>query len=837
MEMVWIIAFALLARCAFGQASVPYSQNFEGTIGSEWSVTNTISHPTYTRVLGNFGNTGTTLSVTTIPGREYEIVFDLWAFDSWDGTHPTNGPDQFRILIDGSVVLNITPPNAMPLSSIAYGNVWLSVWHDRIYPMVTLAFVATQTTTTIEFDGEGLQALTDESWGLDNLSVREISPASIPYLATMDGASAPGVSPARFTTLASGDTILGPYDNNPVRLRLVTVAGERYTLIYDLWAFDSWDGGPLSTGDRFRVLQASTELFAHTIGSAFNFQTMPHSPELMLSDVGVGSTIAGHGWGDKLFRRQSLTFVATSSLTELFFDADNLTGGTDESWGLDNVRVVRESDAQPFLRWFIGRQDFALNTTNASTTGATTGAFWLDLNGDGTVENVQAGTTLFTRYATGTPFTGPAASAMLAPMVAMDADNNGVPELWHRATGGSTQAFVYSGVGTSAAASNRVGQNASLFGAVSGLRAIVPLDADGDGRIDLVMMGSGGNRLALNMGTRSDGTLESFRLANLPSASADVGSGAWAATGDLNNDTIPDVYWSNGTGRLWLSNGAGGYVASDWGMSVVNSTANPAGATFADIDNDRDLDMFVGRRGSGLPPTLWINTGSAFVEQASSRGLGGLRDIVDASFGDIDNDGDLDMFFVSASGLCGTMLNGGSSGGYNFVLSDVGLVTETRGGDSVLMDVDGDGDLDASITSEHTALSRHWRNVLNNGTRSLTVRVIGKGEGYINRAGIGTRVELWDASNTQFLQRRDVGLAKGAGGMTPLWVHFGGVDENTTYTLRVWGRGTVYSVPVTPGTASTTFPSGTRQRFYTFDENVHAPRVQVVQYREVGQGE
>ncbi len=832
---------------ARAQAPVPYTQNFEGSIGSEWSDATAVTHTTFTRVLGRFGNTGTTLSVATTPGVMYEVSFDLWAFDSWDGP---GSADRFRVLVNGVEMLNGAPSHSTAISvagtiPINRGNVWYSGWPDYQFSGISLRFTATTATTAIAFDGENLQDISDESWGLDNLSVLVYVPApppTVPYASTFEGAVGPEWSSRPVVATNGYGSALGPFDNLGPTLTLQTVIGTQYTLIFDLWAFDSWDGdGRACCGpDYFRVLIDGVVRYNVTTTMFYGWgSTIEAIPETYTTNAAVGGSV-GAGWGDKLYRRLSLTFTATGTSTAINFDGEGLTGGADESWAIDNVRVVQSSAASGLLPIFQGRSELSgLAIQIATTASATTGMLSLDLNNDGVLEVVQGGSLLVVRYRSGASFIGLGNPSMQGPLVSMDSDNNGTQELWIRNGSGTTQGLVYLGSGGAGGViSDRTGANTTLLSAVSGLRALAPLDADSDGRIDLAMMGTGGNRLAINRGVRTDGTLEAFRLANLPSATSDVGSGAWVATGDVNNDTIPDIFWSNGTGRLWLSDGAGGYAADDRGLNVLNSTSNPAGAVFADIDNDRDLDLFVGRRGTGLAPTLWINNGTSFTEQAASRGLGTLRDIVDASFGDFDNDGDLDLLFVTASGFSGSATNLGSSGSYNYSIQDVGLITESRGGDSLLADVDGDGDLDASFTgSTLDAGSRHWVNVLNNGNRSLTVRVIGKGAGYINTAAIGTRVELWDATNTQFLQRRDVGLAKGAGGMTPLWVHFGGVDENTTYTLRVWGRGTIYSVPVTPAAASTTFTSGTRQRFFTFDENVHAPRVQVVQFREAMQGE
>lgn len=838
------------APLAFAQATVPYTNDFEGTIGSEWNWPTTQDNATQSRILGLYSNSPLTLTLTTVPGTEYELVFDLWAVDSWDGSRHPYGPDEFRVLfgttelVRGTIGPAADNPN-FPATFTQQANPFGYWQADMVARGVTLRFTATATTSVLTFDGEGLQEIWDESWGLDNLSVvaagsTPSTAAAVPYVQTFE--TAPGAewnSNARVNVPGHGN-VLGTFANDPVELLVATTAGTQYTVIFDLWAFDSWDGANSMHGpDVFQVLRGSDVLLRETIATFPGFGwSMPNIPERFMTDVGVGSTNVG-GWGDKLYRRLNVSFTATSATTALSFDAENLAGNPDESWAIDNVRVVQSSAALALVPAFRGQGHIdALGVSNANAASATTGALWVDLNGDGVVESVQGGASLVTVYRTGVSFAAPTAPAMQGPLLAIDADNDGSVELWHRNAAGTTLALTFAGVGSGATSTNRVGANANALSMVTGLRAIAPLDANADGWIDLALMGTGGNALAVSRGVQADGSLAAFVRAALPDGTSDVGSGAWTATGDINNDTIPDIYWSNGTGRLWLSDGAGGFTADARGISVLNSSTNAAGASFADIDNDRDLDLFIGRRGSGLAPTLWVNSGTSFTEQAASRGLGSLTNITDATFGDYDNDGDVDMFYLSANGLSGIARNGGSSGSYNFTLVDEGTVTETRGGDGVLADIDGDGDLDFSCTSESSDVpSRHWLNLLDNGSQSLTVRVIGKGAGYINAAGIGTRVELWDSTNTQFLQRRDIGLAKGAGGMTPLLAHFGGVNENTQYTLRIWGRGTIYSVPVTPSTATTVFSSGTRTRFFTFDENARAPRVVVTEYREAMQGE
>jgi hypothetical protein len=823
------------------QATIPYDEGFEGIVGNEWSHTSTIYHAGAGRTLGAFGNQTVNLTLPTVTGRMYRVVFILNAIDSWDGTTPGLGPDTFEVLINGTRIEGgeigqTAATTTIPFTLHARGNWYGRTTADSRFRFFAY-FTAPSSSTTISFVGRGLQDISDESWALDWVNVGLATMPSVPFSQTFEANVFPFVGPARTKLDAPHSFVIDNLGATTQSLVLRTTPSTDYILIFDLWAFDSWDAGT----DVFEVWNGQSRLFGGSITGITNrIGTFPAIPQQHLTPVGgfANVTTGGRTWGDKLFRRISVPFTATENRTVLNFYVPSLSGGSDESWGLDNISVVTAASA-PVLPAFRGRaQSAGLHLETAF--GVPSSALWIDMNGDGLLESIQAGDSALTVLYNTAPntYTGPAVPAALLPLTVIDCNNDGTPEIWHRRSTGVTDALSFRGVGTSAVAVSEIGSNTGAFSFASGLRAVVPVDANADGWIDLALLGTGSHSLAINRGVDEDGRAREFGSAALPNSGLDVGGGARAATGDLNNDTIPDIYWSNGAGRLWLSDGAGGYSTHDFGISVFNSTTQPAGAVFADFDNDSDLDLFVGRRGNALTPTLWVNQGGTFVEQSASRGLGSLVNVTEGVFGDYDNDGDLDLLYSSASGFSGIARNGGSASAYSFTLFDDGTVTETRGGDSVLADVDGDGDLDYSFTSESTDVpSRHWLNTLNNGNQSLTVRVIGKGAGYINTAAIGTRVELWDATNTQFLQRRDVGLAKGAGGMTPLWVHFGGVDENTTYTLRVWGRGTIYSVPVTPAAASTTFTSGTRQRFYTFDENVHAPRVRVVQFREAMQGE
>jgi hypothetical protein len=175
-------------------SSVVYSNNFEGTVGNEWSLTTVDATPNGNRkFLGQFGNGGPQLQLSNLPAHNrVHLEFDLYLIRTWDGSDPSYGPDNFRVsVVNGPILLDNTfacsassatqsypygsadpsPPltGAVERGTLGYQyGEYTSL--DAVYHF-SWYFNHEDSSLSIDFTGSGLQELTDESWGLDNVKV------------------------------------------------------------------------------------------------------------------------------------------------------------------------------------------------------------------------------------------------------------------------------------------------------------------------------------------------------------------------------------------------------------------------------------------------------------------------------------------------------------------------------------------------------------------------------------------------------------------------------------------------------------------------------------------
>jgi hypothetical protein len=337
-------------------------------------------------------------------------------------------------------------------------------------------------------------------------------------------------------------------------------------------------------------------------------------------------------------------------------------------------------------------------------------------------------------------------------------------------------------------------------------------DLDGDGLLDLYMANyecssdfdffqNYDDFLWRNNG---DGTFSDWTaLAGLDQTNQ---AGRGVTTGDPDMDGDTDIFVSNyRLDRNYFYSNLGDGTVDD--VSTENGTkgvyelgayGHTIGSVFGDIDNDGDMDMVHANLAHPFyihfsdKSMVLINDGTGVYEnQAEERGIYYRETHSNPSLFDADNDGDLDLFITSIYGGRDSDFYENDGAGY-FTLRnhESGLVTENGWGSSVA-DFDNDGDVDLitkSLFRNEWANDNHW----------LQVRLVGGAPdaGLSNRSAIGATVSL---SSGSFSQLRQVSGGSGTSVQDSLVQHFGlGLDE-TVHTLSVLfpGGGTVELVDIT----------------------------------------
>lgn len=134
-------------------------------------------------------------------------------------------------------------------------------------------------------------------------------------------------------------------------------------------------------------------------------------------------------------------------------------------------------------------------------------------------------------------------------------------------------------------------------------------------------------------------------------------NGGGVSVGDINNDGLPDIYFSantRGNNKLYLNKGD--FTFEDiTKMAGVAGTADwCSGVTMADVNGDGLLDIYVSAisNAHGLKGhnELFINNGNlSFTESAAEYGLDFTGFTTQAAFFDYDRDGDLDCYLLNQS--------------------------------------------------------------------------------------------------------------------------------------------------------------------------------------------
>ena len=326
-------------------------------------------------------------------------------------------------------------------------------------------------------------------------------------------------------------------------------------------------------------------------------------------------------------------------------------------------------------------------------------------------------------------------------------------------------------------------------------------DFNGDGYLDLYVanyekpgedLGQGiRDRFYLNQG---DGTFQEVAdsMGMTPAFGRHL-CGRGVNWGDYDNDDDQDIFVSNyrlQENLLWenmegkraanaaLRKGIAGVEHDGWWGHTI-------GSEWGDYDNDGDLDLITANLAHpryidfSNKTCLYENQGApdwTFVNCRSEAGIKYEETHSDPAWGDVDNDGFLDLYITCIYQNMRSFLYRNRGDG---TFEDVTYMSGTRafnGWGCAFSDYDIDGDLDLLVASgsgvklfRNDSPSKHWLQVKVFGTKS-------------NRVGIGARVEISQGNRRQ---NREIQGGKGTTSQHSLVAHFGLGDDTTPVKVVV----------------------------------------------------
>jgi hypothetical protein len=134
-------------------------------------------------------------------------------------------------------------------------------------------------------------------------------------------------------------------------------------------------------------------------------------------------------------------------------------------------------------------------------------------------------------------------------------------------------------------------------------------------------------------------------------------NGGGVAIGDINNDGLPDVFFTanQGANKLYLNKGAFKFQDISAQAGFVDKPQFSTGVVMVDVNNDGWLDLYISNAGSmgneaNRANQLFINNHDlTFTEKAADYGLADTGYTTQSTFFDYDMDGDLDCFLINNS--------------------------------------------------------------------------------------------------------------------------------------------------------------------------------------------
>jgi photosystem II stability/assembly factor-like uncharacterized protein len=290
-----------------------------------------------------------------------------------------------------------------------------------------------------------------------------------------------------------------------------------------------------------------------------------------------------------------------------------------------------------------------------------------------------------------------------------------------------------------------------------------------------------------------------YELGEIAADKAQSRSGSWA---DYDNDGDQDFLktrystTASNFDKMYKNNGDGTFTAATIAAFETDAALSPRSVSWADFDNDLDLDVFIVHNSAGVNNMLYQNNGDGtFTRLTTSLPAEAKTEAsYGSAWGDIDNDGDQDL--IVANGLQAFLYLNSATGTFTKYAGSEYLTVydELRVNTTLAFgDYDKNGTLDIAAGKAIDGLfpTIVMKNNLTVGTNSkwLEIKLVGT---VSNRSAIGARIVITTLDNKK--QMRAISSQTGYASAGSLIAHFGLRSQTSVSKIDVYWPSGIHTV-------------------------------------------
>lgn len=284
-------------------------------------------------------------------------------------------------------------------------------------------------------------------------------------------------------------------------------------------------------------------------------------------------------------------------------------------------------------------------------------------------------------------------------------------------------------------------------------------DYDNDGHLDLFVSEYMPTRFNLLYHNNGDGT---FSLTTNNPISQEAAYSIGATWGDYDNDGDLDLFVPNTNNQpnsLYKNDGDGKFTRILNG-AIVTDANNSVGSSWGDYDNDGYLDLFVANSGNQNNCLYKNNQDGSFTKITTGAIVNSGGHSHGSSWADIDNDGDLDLLVTNDQDNANELYFNNNDGTFSEFESSISTDVANSFG-AAWGDFDNDGDLDLLVANRGTQANDFYTNGKASCNTFACINLIGTNS---NKSAIGAKIRIKATIyGNSFWQMKELSAQTGGG--------------------------------------------------------------------------